>query len=82
MVDAFMNRSRRLLDKKSKRSKAWVRKHVSQLDELGSRAEAAEHTVDYADVQLSVAEEKVEQTVEALKSLQVKIRAHVLAEKK
>ena len=76
-----MNRSRRLLDKKSKRSKAWERKHVSQLDLLASRAEAAENTLDYADVQLSVAEEKVEQVLAAVKSVQVKMRARILAEK-
>ena len=53
----------------------------SQLDELGSRAEVAEHTVDHADVQLSVAEEKVEQVLAAVKSAQGKMRARILAEK-
>ena len=81
LVEAYMNRSQRLLDKNSKRSNAWVCKHVSQLDLLGSRAEEAEYLLDYADMQLSVAEEKVEQVLAAVKSAQGKMRARILAEK-
>ena len=79
---AFVNRSERLHLKKIKRSKAWVRKHLAQYEEFESRANVAENNLEYAEIELECAEQKLELVLATVKSVQMRMRAFVSAEKK
>ena len=82
LVLAFVSRSERLKLKNVKRSKAWECKHLAKLYELEYRAEVAENSLDYAEVEVASAEEKLQQILASVKSVQMRMRALVSAEKK